>query len=283
MAETSYETNGPPVPPPMNMSFLFSIQDIRPNPRRQTRGEYLPRRANAIQTVQNVQRPIYRWSRGTITPAVGWTYARLTTAAYHPYHFRTATVFTSQQRFLSVNFDARQEDVKDSDMGKWVPLDFHYTRDHQSNRFYSFLDCPGEHTKMAASGTSHWIRQLFPQGYHRALPAAPSATTIVNAGLTGQLPLILAVAAYSCPPQSVDFVLQHCIEPRRWKQHSADPDCELEGLFSQEVCFELCTHSNIGNTSRGMVVTIWREPNSTTTDEQLRNLESGVYGPIFGP
>ena len=220
---------GTPTTVPSNMSFLFHIQEIQVDfsvqqPRFQKGQWYPPDIANAIKPrpVQGPPKPIYRWVGGTVTRVNDGTYPQLSQGPNDPYHFRTATVFTqspNQPKFLAVNFDARRQHVRSSNIGDWQSIDFHYTHRGQG-QFYSFLDCAGEYTRLVARGASSWIQQLFPTQYHWT-PNDALYQNAQNAGLTGQLPLILAVAAFSCPPQNVEFVLRNCMRPGRWALHSA--------------------------------------------------------------
>lgn len=171
--------------------------------------------------------PIYRWQDGQVnavapSTAIPANMLPLSTSRSHPLHFRTATVFCQQPpAFLAVNFDARRESVPDSFLGGWRELGFQYTPVVQNpSSVYSYIDFACEHLQLAAPGapSSHWIPQLLPQQYHWTPDVGD--TNLTNAGLIGQLPLIIALAAFSCTPAHVDHVLRNCIRPGRWDRHN---------------------------------------------------------------
>ena len=170
--------------------------------------------------------PIYRWRNGQVAriasaAAVPANTPPLSTSRNNPLHYRTVTVFCQQQpAFFAVNFDARREAVQNSDLGGWIELGFQHTPlAHSSSRVYSYIDFAGEHSQLAAPAapTSRWIPQLFPHQYHWTADVGEPNQT--NAGLIGQLPLIISLAAFSCAPQHVDHILTNCIQPGAWYPH----------------------------------------------------------------
>ena len=226
-----------PVEPQTNLTFLFRITEVTAITPRSLRNEWYPSNmASGISPI-NGQGSLYKWENGAVT--------RVPNESYYPAssleHYGTATVFTqcpnNPQLFLGVNFDASRENVRDNQMGEWRPIYFHYTRllraNQLTNQCFSFLDYSGDRPQLSAPGNSQWIRQLFPPRYHCTSQDDPDFQNAVNAGLTGQLPLVLATVALSCARNCLHYVLTHSIQWRRWQNHNYPHGRKFTNSFSR--------------------------------------------------
>ncbi len=131
--------------------------------------------------------------------------------------YQTATVFTQNEdtpHLLAVPFDARERNVRDEFRG-WRPLTFNHERIPGTNSYYSYVASLGAENRIAAPGSAHWMPQLLPEWYQCG-PQTPS--TRVQAGLIGDLPLLLALAAFSTPPTALG-VLLNSLRPGAWNPH----------------------------------------------------------------
>ena len=138
-----------------------------------------------------------------------------------------ATVFTQNPdtpHILAVNFDAREINV--ADHSQWRVLSFNHERVcPNSSRCYSSINILGRERHLAAPGSLAWVPQLIPQLYDFQ-PQATSSSA-VSAGLTGNLPILLALAAFSAPLESLVAVLTNNIWPGRWIHHTNPPGSTL--------------------------------------------------------
>lgn len=137
-----------------------------------------------------------------------------------------ATVFsqeTSAPHLFVVNFNATERDVR-STQGDWRVLTFdHIPQPNSINRKYSAVSHLGREEHIAAYGSPHWIPQLLPDVYNyrefddEGNPIPPST---ISAGLTGNLAVLLALAAFSAVPSSLDAALTGSVRPRAYVPHT---------------------------------------------------------------
>ena len=126
--------------------------------------------------------------------------------------------------FSAVNFDARRKDVRDADIGEWKEIGFQHRYTQGNSVVFSDLDMPGEQLHLAgpAPSTNTWIYQLFPPLYHWNTSSSVDYPGAKHAGLIGKLPVLLAMAIFSCLPGQADYVLTHCCtEFGKWLYHGA--------------------------------------------------------------
>ena len=200
-------------------SFLFRIDHITPDFTRQpiqqfADGGWKPPTWGTGLTTAKYGR-LYRWRSGTAS-AVAQNDAAYVRINGNPgdYQYRAATVFTqapASQSFFGVEFDARYSNI-DPDH-QWEKLMFTHAH-HPAGQgyYYSELGIQREYYQMATGTNSNWQQDLFPQQMH--CPAnTQNAANRHNAGLTGSLPLLLAVIAFSGPQQQLDTILQNCLRP----------------------------------------------------------------------
>lgn len=136
--------------------------------------------------------------------------------------YGVASVFSQRPNLLAVNCDAITASLVDN--GGWRRLAFNHQRDGVTQRYYSYVDPAGDRGSMAARGSNRWVPQLIPAHHNpptqfnstgNAIPA-----TRTQAGLIGKLPLLIALAAFSCPPANVADVLRDSIRAKVWRHHN---------------------------------------------------------------
>ena len=135
-----------------------------------------------------------------------------------------ATVFTQMPdtpHLLAVNYDARAVDVSSQQVG-WRQLSFNHRRINNTVRTYSYVRTLGDQGQIAAPGSPRWMPQLLPPIYNFQAHNAqghPILSTRENAGLTGQLTLLLSLAVFSAPRNNLTQVILHSVQPRAWLHH----------------------------------------------------------------
>ena len=119
------------------------------------------------------------------------------------------------KNLLVANYDASNLDARDTICGGWNRLLFHQERAHPKEpRYYTELDFSGPENVAAAPPLSqHYMPQLLPPTQYS------SKTQRKDAGLIGQLPLLIAIAACSAPKRCLEEVLTTSIRPRQWRPH----------------------------------------------------------------
>ncbi|KAL9612697.1 MAG: hypothetical protein Q9167_002733 [Letrouitia subvulpina] len=185
--------------------------------------------------------------------------------------YQVSTVFTQYPdtpHLLPVGFDAEKRNVSELP-GGWKPLSFRHHSAAISNRngTYSSVETFGDRQKLAAPGSPDWIPQLLDTIYDykstldaRGEPIPPNTE---SAGLIGNLPILLAMAAFSTPENRLVQVMTENIRPGKWIHHTY-PDGHIQ--------------------FRGMVVTVYLDPNNKkgSTEALLKKLEDGYFGPFYG-
>ena len=93
-----------------------------------------------------------------------------------------------------------------------------------SDRLYSLVDLQGDEQQLAAPVPQEWINKLIPciYKYDERSPPTPEF-----AGLIGDLPLLLALAAFSAPPEQLNSVLTQNIQPGVWLPHTHRHGCKI--------------------------------------------------------
>ena len=211
----------PPQAWPDNFSFLIKEQGVEPSGQQSERVKngrwFPPHKRHGIQDMGNPS--YFRWTNGVVE-TMTWNEFRPLVHNRNPVD--TATVFYSEDSFFAVNFDARRHHVRESLLGDWKDIGFHYVRlttPAQPPRLYAQLDYAPAHTHLPAHGSSRWIPDLFPPTYHFQANDAfmPNAS---NAGLIGRLPLIFSLVAFSCASEHVAHYTRHCVQRQRWAPHN---------------------------------------------------------------
>lgn len=136
--------------------------------------------------------------------------------------YSAATVFTQRpdtDHLLAVGFDAETRDVNDAP-NPWTVLSFDHIPNGR-NYTYSSLGLMGSQQHLAAPGSVQWLPQLMPAIYDYQevnTDGRPDPSTTQSAGLIGSLPLLLALAAFSAPRDSLAAAFA-CVQPGTWQPH----------------------------------------------------------------
>ena len=166
----------------------------------------------------------YRWSAGTVTLVPKAQLPHFTsengfhTYSNSPHLYRTATIFNQHDtcRFVAVEFDARTDNVETYPPG-WQQIGFRYDNSH-GGRKYSHLHVAGDRRHLVAPGNPAWNDQLFTQPYHYSLHHSPNPPP-ASAGVTGTLPLLLSLAAFSRPERNLHQTLTNNLRQGMWLPH----------------------------------------------------------------
>ncbi|KAF2203806.1 hypothetical protein GQ43DRAFT_239903 [Delitschia confertaspora ATCC 74209] len=134
----------------------------------------------------------------------------------------------------------------------WMPLTF----DHEN--YSSFLTNAGEHNTLAAQRTDQrWPAMLLPDIYHAQFPT--NAAHQSYGSLTGELPIFLALLAFSVERQNVQWAVTNCFRNGKWRAHNQ----QRHGRIHQ----------------RGVVVYVYTTTGSTPSE--LDQFEKGNLGKYF--
>ena len=198
-----------------NLSFYARIDNLVPNyqaqPRRNGENSYWS--PPTIRTgYTRTSSTLFRWRGGVMTqiPAND----PVNHALNHVHS--AATIFTQMPdtpHLLVVPFNAQLRHAYQNP-GGWRPLSFRHVRINNTQHTYSAVLANGDRQHIAAQGSLHWMPQLLPSFYD-----VQSGSARVQAGLIGSLPLLIALAAFSAPPNFLPAVLTSCLQPGQWRPH----------------------------------------------------------------
>lgn len=194
--------------------------------------------------------------------------------------YSAATVFTQNPdtpHLLTVPFDARVTHPHLNN-GGWQTLCFHHLRINATPRTYSAVSATGDRQHIAAPGSPRWMPQLLPPVYD-----FQTGSPRTQAGLIGSIPLLIALAAFSAPPNVLVGVLTTCVRPRAWQPHQFQYPGGRK--FDFWVFFRPSRPCSLNPDipERGMVVTIFFDPSNPqgSNAAQLNRLQDGALGPFY--
>lgn len=212
-------------PTPVNPSFIAKIEGLRPNysiqPNRSTEnkhGFFLPPDRRAAYYKEDA---VYvRWHVGRMSTLQNGSIETASLGRVHS----AATIFSQTDdtdHLLAVDFNASLTDVASYGPG-WRVLSFDHIPKPNTNATYSSINIFGEEKHLAAGGSPTWMGQLMPHEYkyQRTTPNGhPIPSTTTSAGLIGSLPILVGLAAFSAPKDSLIAVLRSSVVPKAWKKH----------------------------------------------------------------
>ena len=234
------------------ISFLFIVNEMRTNDDPNQPGSAIARIINERWRTPEesrlifAQKPgnVFRWKNGTVRLAeeyswveqsMGHANGRIYATDIHgstvwPEYYRAASVFytNSVHNFYAVRGDAGTRNIENySAEDRWHPLTFL----HQDG--ISYIEHAGDKSYLAGDLGS-WTGQLLSTDYRGAI-CRP-----INGGLSGLLPIIIALIAFSCTKDDLERVL---INDRAWRGRRWVPHNRISGreysycvqLLSQEV------------------------------------------------
>ena len=206
---------------PQNLSFYVRIEPLSPDygvhgqPIRHIEpGVWLP--PNRPNGIRNGQGPILllHWVSGSVItvplndPIRG--------SNFDGYVYSAATIFAADTPHLfTVPFNARTRSVHPTFGRGWQVIRFNHSRVGNYNSYFSYISHRGAEQRIAAPRLPDWIPQLLPTQYD----CDPRHATRVHAGLIGELPLLIGLAAFSAPPQNLGM-LSSTMQPGKWISHS---------------------------------------------------------------
>jgi hypothetical protein len=152
-------------------------------------------------------------------------------------HFKTFSVYHYNGIFWASKCDATAVQVGDGDDNTgdqhpeeapegegegWHHLSFDYEDEDDGQQTYSsYVTNAGEHSRLRTQRPDQtWPKMLLPKHYH----ALESSHTLhlQYGGLTGELPLFLALIAFSVDAKHVSWVFQTCFQNGIWRTHNFD-------------------------------------------------------------
>ena len=200
-----------PLPP----SFYVVIEPLEPNyqaqpPQHGKQGYWSP--PDIKSGYIKKPRSIFHWMGGVMVPLTGGSAVNPRLGPI----WSAATIFTQNPdtpHLLVVPFDASKRHVYQYP-GGWRPLSFRHFSVGGTPHTYSAVTANGDCQHIAAPGSAHWMPQLLPRVYDDQ-----SRSNKKQAGLIGDLPLLIALAAFSAPPTYLSAVLATSLRPGRWLPH----------------------------------------------------------------
>ena len=201
------------------VSFYVRIESLAPNYQAQP-PRYGPFNFWSPPTIRTgytrTSRSFFRWRGGIMTHASAHDHLGQL--------FSAATVFTQNPdttHLLVVPFDAQVRNAHENNGGNnggsdggWRPLVFRHVRIDNTPYTYSAVSAVGDRQHIAARGSSHWMPQLLPRVYD-----FQNGSPRLQAGLIGDIPLLIALAAFSAPPNALGAVLTNHVRPGVWCPH----------------------------------------------------------------
>ncbi|RDW95152.1 hypothetical protein BP5796_00915 [Coleophoma crateriformis] len=268
----------------LRTSFLFIVNELETNDNPEDTGSVAPHIVNGRwmppKQARGFKRPVvgdvYRWKDGVISGAEGYSWSDEPQvdsnhdyfaqgkvihsnfpAHKQPKYYRGLTVFYCNDidKFFAACDDVSIRSIETSHdpiQYGWHPLSFvHCTR-----RNISYAVQAGDRDTVIPRYAS-WIDQVIPNAY-RPHDSGPN-----EGGLSGYLPLVVALVAFSCTSHDLSYVLlqEQCWQNYTWREHQHEP-----GRIER----------------RGMVVSTYTDPENRegSTKERLHALENGP-DPIF--
>ncbi|KAK4942360.1 hypothetical protein LTR28_008692 [Elasticomyces elasticus] len=134
-------------------------------------------------------------------------------------HYKTFSVYMNQSTFWIFPDDATTNPTVN-----WSRMNFDYPAD-RNLKYPAYVGFAGEFIRMRFQHEEQrsWFDRLLPDRYH-AIPTHPStAENRAFGGLIGELPMIIALIAFSVGPPDVEAALQHCMVGPRWRLHNRAP------------------------------------------------------------
>ena len=157
----------------------------------------------------------------------------------HCPHFKTFSVYHHKGIFWASRCDATAVQVGDGDDGTvdqdsedapegedegWHLLSFDYEdEDGMQQSYSSHITNAGEHDRLRTQRPNQtWPKMLLPMHYHAPESSRTKDEHHQYGGLTGELPLLLALIAFSVDANHVHPLLPVCFQNGRWMTHGVD-------------------------------------------------------------
>jgi hypothetical protein len=190
-------------------SFAFRIEEIAEHPRitpRTSRGSWRPPlNPGWSYSLETGSSNMYGYCDGQ---QISWL-AQLPRGALVYKQF--STYYAEGSGFWILKGDARAPPPDDD----WHKLRF----DTYDSRGTSYLTNSGQLSTLHVQPTrasQNWAALLLPDIYHSHIPATPNCP----GGLTGELPIFLALVAFSTAVENLQGVLPYIFKDGRWNSHN---------------------------------------------------------------
>ncbi|KAF2801756.1 uncharacterized protein BDZ99DRAFT_469493 [Mytilinidion resinicola] len=191
---------------------------------------------------------IYWWCNGTAIEKL-----TITEPPSGAIHFKTYSIYYNHGFWIS-DCDAS---LTNQAANNWHKLTF----DHHETDYSSHLTFAGTQQILRTQRENQpWPSMLLPDIYHAPRPWAHDTTEY--GGLTGELPILLALIVFSISKVHAAYCVTHCFANQEFKVHS---------------------YPNGRVPERGLVVRVWTCPyqGRTSTIKDLEGFENGDYGKYF--
>lgn len=124
--------------------------------------------------------------------------------------FNTCSIYHDFSTFWAVDYDVTLLAVNEGDNRDWTPIGFDY-----GDGTINWVGIGGEHRRLGPQRNQPWARTLLPENHH---PRRWS-TDGRYGGLCGELPLIIALIAFSMEPEYLVHALTNCMREGSWGGH----------------------------------------------------------------
>ena len=273
-----------PSTPFLTPAFLLSIREVEPNyqveaPHWNRVGYFIPSN-NRAAFDGSAEEKLFRYYDGRFrsinTDDAGWRRG--------PGLAQKATVFSGAggeaptEHLIATHHDVTVEDVPPDQRSGWKTLQFRSWPNHEKGPTYSVVDLLSGHEGcIAATGPDHLVEQVIPRCYDYRTPRGCRSTERTFAGLIGNLPILIAMLAFSGPPEHLVSILENCLRDNRWHRHG-HPTGRKSCSYGREQSLPFP-----GEPDRGMVVKIYHDPShaDTSTTQNLAQLSACRFGPFI--
>lgn len=198
---------------------------------------------------------------------------------------------SESSQFLGVPFDCRiasvEDNIKKKDGVGWRRLMFRHRTITFKNTCHplSIVRLVDKSHVLASRTNPYWMPQLLPSSFKNNDYGPLINGVELDTCLTGNLTLMIALAAFSAPEYYMIDAIRSCFKPPYWGLHQFGEDSECFHPFRRFLDDQdnLTNFLFKGEHGRGMVVYIRTDPGAPAiTGKVLEDFEAGVYGPMVG-
>jgi len=231
----------------MSPRYIFRIDDLAVNPKfppvQDPHGTWMPPTSAGSNYLRGGGISGFYWY------CTGTDIKRIITLPTGAIHFSTYSIYYHQGFWIS-DCDASRS----TEANPWRKLSF----EHHPTKLSSHLTIAGtQHTLRTQRPEQRWPRMLLPDIYH-APESSWAADGSSYGGLTGELPILLALIVFSVSKNNAETVIHNCVSQGEFQVHS-----ENNGRVNE----------------RGLVVRVWTCPGQTA--DELNGFEDGNFGNYY--
>ncbi|KAK8209146.1 hypothetical protein M8818_003841 [Zalaria obscura] len=120
--------------------------------------------------------------------------------------------------------DSDDDDSDDEQWRNWMELRFRWETHPTTGVQYSSATVGGnfQRLRLQHPDQNAWVNQLLPDGYHsiaRVPRTAQSPPGSWSGAMTGEIPIMLALFAFSVNRNHLNAMVLQCIQEPRWRNH----------------------------------------------------------------